>query len=223
MIAADPGDAEVRAALGVLAGQLGRDGEWARELGGALATLRRRRRAAGRDPRGRDRARAGRRRAARRRADRRARVARPCSRSSPTRADAFEALTASYRARRSAGTICARCSSAAPRSRSTIACAARVLLELAALEEDVLGQPGRAAAAHRRVLELDPTYLASYQALDRLLRRRRAVEGARGAARAPGRSREDARASRSSSRTGAPSCSRTGSASRRARSICSRT
>ncbi|MBA2541128.1 MAG: hypothetical protein H0V17_15920, partial [Deltaproteobacteria bacterium] len=43
-----------------------------------------------------------------------------------------------------------------------------VLLELAALEEDILGQPGFAMAAHRRVLELDPSYVASYQALDRL-------------------------------------------------------
>ncbi|MBA3500964.1 MAG: hypothetical protein H0T65_11350, partial [Deltaproteobacteria bacterium] len=43
-----------------------------------------------------------------------------------------------------------------------------VLLELAALEEDVLGQPARAAQAHKRVLQLDASYLPSYQSLDRL-------------------------------------------------------
>ncbi|HET9621855.1 MAG TPA: tetratricopeptide repeat protein [Kofleriaceae bacterium] len=42
------------------------------------------------------------------------------------------------------------------------------LLELAALEEDVLHAPDAAIAAHRRVLELEPGHLASYHALDRL-------------------------------------------------------
>src|SRR5262249_54767205 len=40
VVAADPGDADVRGALGHLAGQLGRDGEWARVLDVALAALR---------------------------------------------------------------------------------------------------------------------------------------------------------------------------------------
>jgi tetratricopeptide (TPR) repeat protein len=45
---------------------------------------------------------------------------------------------------------------------------ASALLELAALEEDVLGDAGRAIAVHRRVLELDPAHLPSYKALERL-------------------------------------------------------
>ncbi len=43
------------------------------------------------------------------------------------------------------------------------------LLDLAALEEDVLHDPGRAIAAHRRVLDIDAAHLASYKALERLL------------------------------------------------------
>jgi len=42
VLAAEPTDRDVRAALGTLAGQLGRDGEWAKELGTALATLKER-------------------------------------------------------------------------------------------------------------------------------------------------------------------------------------
>ncbi|HLL23668.1 MAG TPA: hypothetical protein VK427_16130, partial [Kofleriaceae bacterium] len=44
----------------------------------------------------------------------------------------------------------------------------RMLMELAALEEDVLEQPARAIAAHQRILDLDGSFVASYQALDRL-------------------------------------------------------
>src|SRR5207237_6494426 len=40
VVSRDPAEVEVRGALGALAGQLGRDGEWARHLAGALATLR---------------------------------------------------------------------------------------------------------------------------------------------------------------------------------------
>ena len=42
------------------------------------------------------------------------------------------------------------------------------LVELAQLEEDVLGDPARAAAAHVRILDLDPTGIDSYKALERL-------------------------------------------------------
>ena len=40
VLAADPADSDMRGALGLLAGQLGRDGEWARHLATALAALR---------------------------------------------------------------------------------------------------------------------------------------------------------------------------------------
>src|SRR5262249_47881562 len=40
VLRAEPGDADVRGSLGVLAGRLGRDGEWAKELATALASLR---------------------------------------------------------------------------------------------------------------------------------------------------------------------------------------
>ena len=81
--------------------------------------------------------------------------------------DAFDALIALYRAderwndlralleRRTEVTLDDRVRHAA-------------LVELAALEESVLGQPGRAIAAHRRVLELSGDHEASYEALDRL-------------------------------------------------------
>ncbi|HTJ43734.1 MAG TPA: tetratricopeptide repeat protein [Kofleriaceae bacterium] len=42
------------------------------------------------------------------------------------------------------------------------------LVELAQLEEDVLNDPKRATAAHVRILDLDPTDLHSYKALERL-------------------------------------------------------
>jgi tetratricopeptide (TPR) repeat protein len=42
------------------------------------------------------------------------------------------------------------------------------LVELAQLDEDVLGDPTGAIAAHTRILDLEPTALASYKALERL-------------------------------------------------------
>ncbi len=42
------------------------------------------------------------------------------------------------------------------------------LLDLAALEEDVLHDPARAIAAHRRVLDVDAAHLPAYKALERL-------------------------------------------------------
>ena len=39
VVSAEPSDTDVRVALAALAGQLGRDGEWARQLATALATL----------------------------------------------------------------------------------------------------------------------------------------------------------------------------------------
>ncbi len=165
VVAADPTDTEVRGSLGVLAGQLGRDGEWAKELGQALATVR---------PNGAP----GEIRAI---ATELAQVAgaRLGDKSAAEKAwltvlevepdapDAFDALTTLYRADQRWSDL-----RALLERRADVTVDDRVrlasLLELAALEEDVLGQPALAAAAHRRVLELDPTYLPSYQSLDRL-------------------------------------------------------
>lgn len=166
VLAVEPGDGDVRGQLGALAGQLGRDGEWAQQLGSALANLK----AKGGAP--------GEIRAV---ATELAIVAgeRLGDRTTAERAwiavleveadadDAFEALVASYRSEERWNDLRALLER---RTEVTLDDRVRLhsLLELAALEEDVLGQPTRAAAAHRRVLDLDPTHLGSYQALDRL-------------------------------------------------------
>lgn len=166
VIAADPADADVRGALGVLAGQLGRDGEWAQQLGAALSALRAKQgapadiRAVATElavvawDRLSDRATAE-----------RAWIA--VLEVEPEAPDAFEALAHMYRAEERWNDL-----RALLERRAQIASAPAVQLEalreLATIEEDLLGQTSRAADAHRRVLELDPANLASYQALDRL-------------------------------------------------------
>jgi tetratricopeptide (TPR) repeat protein len=168
VIAADPGDDEVRAALGALAGQLGRDGEWARVLEGALAALQAFQ--GGGSPAqvravATELARlAGDRLADRAMAERAWLVVLEVE---PDAADAFEALAQAYRGEQRWLDLRALLER---RILVTIdeQVRLRVLLELAALEEDVLGEADHAIAAHLRVLELEPTYLASYQALDRL-------------------------------------------------------
>ena len=166
VLAVEPGDPDVRAALGALAGQLGRDGEWAQHLGGALATLRSKN---GAPPEIRSVATelalvAGERLGDRSTAER-AWIA--VLEVEPDADDAFEALVASYRIEERWNDLRALLER---RTEVTIDDRVRLtsLLELAALEEDVLGQPSGAAAAHRRVLDLDPSHLGSYQALDRL-------------------------------------------------------
>ncbi len=168
VIAADPGDDEVRAALGVLAGQLGRDGEWARVLEGALAALQAFQ--GGGSPAqvravATELARlAGDRLADRAMAERAWLVVLEVE---PDASDAFEALAQAYRGEQRWLDLRALLER---RILVTIDEQVRrgVLLELAALEEDVLGEADHAIAAHLRVLELEPAYLASYQALDRL-------------------------------------------------------
>ena len=166
VLAVEPGDHDVRAALGALAGQLGRDGEWAQQLGGALATLR-----AKKGPPGEIRSVAtelavvaGERLNDRATAER-AWIS--VLEVEPDADDAFEALVASYRIEERWSDLRALLER---RTEVTVDDRVRLtsLLELAALEEDVLGQPTRAAAAHRRVLDLDASHLGSYQALDRL-------------------------------------------------------
>ena len=119
-----------------------------------------------RDPRGRHRARGGRVRAARR-SGHRERAWLTVLEVEPDAPDAFDALTAAYRAASRWDDLRAlleRRAEVALDERIRLA----VLLELAALEEDVLGRAERAIAAHRRILELDPGHAGSFHALDRL-------------------------------------------------------
>ncbi len=166
VLGADPVDVEVRASLSVLAGQLGRDGEWMRELGAALASVKAKGGAPGE---------------IRTLATELAKVAgeRLADKTTAERAwmtvlevesdasDAFDALIATYRADQRWTDLRALL---ARRTDVSIDDGVRLasLLELATLEEDVLGQAANAAAAHRRVLEIDPGHHKSYQALDRL-------------------------------------------------------
>jgi tetratricopeptide (TPR) repeat protein len=85
----------------------------------------------------------------------------------PDAGDAFEALTQAFRAEQRWLDLRALLER---RTQVTLHDRVRLtaLLELAALEEDVLEESDHAIAAHRRVLELEPSYLASYHALDRL-------------------------------------------------------
>ncbi|HEX2688657.1 MAG TPA: hypothetical protein VHN14_18675, partial [Kofleriaceae bacterium] len=176
VIARDPGDEEVRAALGVLAGQLGRDGEWAHVLDDALAALRSSGVVPGDASPGpgtpakvravaTELARlAGDRLADRATAERAWLVVLEVEPEAP---DAFEALTQAYRGAArwlDLRALLERRAQVTLDDRVRLA----VLLELGALEEDVLGDSDRAIAAHRRVLDLEPRYLVSYQALDRL-------------------------------------------------------
>jgi len=165
ILAVEPGDTETRAGLGALSAQLGRDGEWAQHLGIALGTIKDK----------------GPQAEVRQVATELARVAgeRLGDKVTAERAwqavlavdadaaDAFEALTGMYRADQRWTDLRGLLER---RVEVTLDNNVRraVLLELASLEEDILGQPGFAMAAHRRVLELDAGYLPSYQALDRL-------------------------------------------------------
>ncbi|HEU0029409.1 MAG TPA: tetratricopeptide repeat protein [Kofleriaceae bacterium] len=165
VLAVAPADAENRAALGVLAGQLGRDGEWAQYLTKALLQVREG--AAPQDVRAvaTELARVSGERLADKATAERAWLT--VLEVEPAAADAFDALAAMYRMDERWGDLRALLER---RVEATMDDRVRraVLLELAALEEDVLQQRELAIEAHRRVLEIDPGYLASYQALDRL-------------------------------------------------------
>ncbi len=165
VLGVDPADGETRAALSALAGQLGRDGEWARHLGVALVTLKEK----GSPAQVRQVATELAKIAGERLADKPTaeRAWSAVLEVEPDASDAFEALTQMYRTDQRWTDLRALLER---RTEVTLDNTVRraVLLELAALEEDVLGQSGFAMAAHRRVLELDAGYLPSYQALDRL-------------------------------------------------------
>ncbi|HEY0476100.1 MAG TPA: tetratricopeptide repeat protein [Kofleriaceae bacterium] len=168
VLAADPGNADVRAALGALAGQLGRDGEWARVLGDALAVLR------DRDAPGDHAVRAVATELAHLAEDRlgdAATAERAWLIVLEVEADAFDAFEALARAMRSAERWHDLRALLERRVLVTLDERVRLgaLLELAMLEEDVLARPDQAIAWHRQVIELDPGHVTSYRALDRLL------------------------------------------------------
>jgi tetratricopeptide (TPR) repeat protein len=166
VLAVEPTDGDIRGSLAVLAGQLGRDGEWARHLASALATLK-----SNNGPSVEIRRVAT--ELARLAADRLGDAA-TAERAWHTvleveqdAADAFDELAAMYRAAdrwTDLRGLLERRADVGLDERVRM----RVLLEIAALEEDVLNEPERAVAAHNRVLQLDGSYLPSYEALDRL-------------------------------------------------------
>ncbi len=166
VVTAEPSDADVRVALAALAGQLGRDGEWARELATALATLKQK----GGAPAeirtvATELARlAGERLGDRATAERAWIAVLEVEADAP---DAFDALSGAYRADQRWMDLRALLER---RAEVTIDEQARLsaLLQLAVLEEEMLGESGRATAAYRRALELDPPNAEAYRALDRL-------------------------------------------------------
>ncbi|HEX7702422.1 MAG TPA: hypothetical protein VF403_16900, partial [Kofleriaceae bacterium] len=166
VVAAQPQDAEVRHALATLAGQLGRDGEWGKQLGSALAALKQK----GGAPND-----------VRAVATELAQLAgdRLADRATAEKAwmavleveadasDAFDALSAAYRADQRWMDLRALLER---RAEVTIDAPSRLaaLLQLAVLEEQMLGEPVRAIAAYRRSLELEPANGEAFSALDRL-------------------------------------------------------
>ncbi len=167
VLAADPRDRANRNALALLAGQLGRDGEWAHHLGGALTFLRSSGAVDARHVRevatelavlALDRL------GDQGTAERAWMIVLEVE---PAASDAFDMLESLFRTQQRWSDLRALLGrrvdiSAEPRARIT------ALLDAASLEEGQLAQPGAAAASHRRVLEIEPGFLASYQALDRL-------------------------------------------------------
>ncbi|MBV8759380.1 MAG: tetratricopeptide repeat protein [Deltaproteobacteria bacterium] len=166
VMTADPADLDTRGALAALSGQLGRDGEWARQLAAGLATLKSK---GGSPPEIRSIATELAHVAGERLADKvtaeRAWIT--VLEVDGDAGDAFDALAAMYRGdarwtdlralleRRAEVTLDQQAKLAA-------------LLQLAKLEEEMLGDTVRATAAYRRVLELDAASTDAFTALDRI-------------------------------------------------------
>ncbi|MGE5183911.1 MAG: tetratricopeptide repeat protein, partial [Acidobacteriota bacterium] len=166
VLAADPADSDVRGALAALSGQLGRDGEWAGQLAAALGSLK----AAGGAPAqiraiATELAIVAGERLGDHQAAERAWIS--VLEVDADAADAFEALIATYRGAERWTDLRALLER---RAEVTLDPTTRLssLLSLAVLEEDILGDTPRAAAAYGRVLELDATSTAAYDALDRI-------------------------------------------------------
>jgi tetratricopeptide (TPR) repeat protein len=166
VLAADPTDIDVRAALAVLAGQLGRDGELAQQLSSALQALQAQNGAPGQ---------------IRVLATELAQLAgdrlgdQPLAERAwitvlgvePEASDAFDALAQAYRGEERWQDLRALLERRTEVS-GDVSIRIASLLELATIDEEALGQPAAATQAYRRVLELDPSHLQSYRALDRL-------------------------------------------------------
>lgn len=166
VLRAEPADRDMRTQLATLAGQLGRDGEWAQELAAALTTLRG---SGGSSADIRAIATELAKLAGERLGDRATaeRAWMTVLDVEPDAADAFDALTAAFRAEERWQDLRAALER---RAEVTIDQQVRLqtLLALAQLEEDTLGDPGKAGAAYRRVLEIDVGNTRAYEALDRL-------------------------------------------------------
>ncbi|HEY5949799.1 MAG TPA: hypothetical protein VIV40_30095, partial [Kofleriaceae bacterium] len=166
VLRAEPADSDVRSALSVLAGQLGRDGEWAGELAAALTTLRQK---GGSSAEIRAIATELAKLAGERLGDRATaeRAWMTVLEVEPDAADAFEALITAYRLEerwQDLRSVLER------RAEVTIDQQLRLqtLLQLAQLEEDTLGDSVRAGVAYKRVLEIEASNPRAYEALDRL-------------------------------------------------------
>jgi len=166
VLRAEPGDSDVRSALAVLAGQLGRDGEWAKELSNALSALKSK---GGSSAEIRAMATelaelTGERLGDRAAAERAWRIVLEIE---PDATDAFEALMATFRLEQrwiDLRDMLER------RAEVTIDQQLRLqtLLSLAQLEEETLGDHTAAAGAYRRVLEIDASNAVAFTSLDRL-------------------------------------------------------
>jgi len=166
VVRAEPGDTEFRSSMAVLAGQLGRDGQWASELSTGLATLKQK---GGSSSEIRALATelallAGDRLADKAMAERAWITVLEVE---PDASDAFDALSRQYSQEQRWQDLRAALER---RADVTIDTAVRLetLIALARLEEDTLGEAGRAGQAYRRVLELDASHQPAYIALDRL-------------------------------------------------------
>jgi tetratricopeptide (TPR) repeat protein len=167
LIAAEPADKRVRRALLELSGILGRDGELLGHLQSALTALQDRSAPSGEI---RELAVELARFAGDRLGDRGAeeQAWKVVLAVDPTAAEAFDALTEQYRADQRWPELRALLDRRAEislddRARKT------ALIELAQLDEDAINNPVNAVSSHRRILEVDPTYLPSYKAIARLL------------------------------------------------------
>ena len=206
VIGAAPGDPSVRAALAALAAQLGRDGEWARHLGAALIALQQ---AGGQGARVRATATelaqlAGERLGDRATAERAWLAVLEVEADAP---DAFDALAAAYRADQrwpDLRALLERRASVTPSEPTRLA----TLLQLAVLEEQLLGDPVRAIAAYRGVLSSIRRTTPRTTRSTGSTSRPSSGPSSRRCSRARRTSRAT-KASGSSSRTGAPRCSRT--------------
>ena len=164
VVGAAPADATVRAALAALAGQLGRDGEWAQHLGAALAALKDGDMTAQREVATELALLAGERLGDRATAERAWRSVLDVE---PHATDAHDALAAGYRGEQRWTDLRALLERRAEVTTSEPARLA-ALLELAVLEEELLDDRARAIAAYRRALELEPGNADGNRALDRL-------------------------------------------------------